>query len=416
MDIAISLQERLSQQLTLSPRMLQSIRILNLNIVDLHAYVADEIEKNPVIDFPASWEPRSCGCGLIDNLTRASAPTLRDDLRFQLHVSCLDERNMPIGEYVIDCIDDRGYLTESPADIAAHLRKPVERVKSVIDLIRTFEPIGVGAANIQECLAIQLQTLHQGNACVMAIVRDHLDDLARGRIDAIARQTGFSRKEIAEAAQIIQSLTLSPGEQYGEAIVTPIVPEILVTLENGSLNVRLVNELPTFTINESYAESAQGDTEAVSYLQQELSRAQWLLHCIGQRNGTLLKVATAIVEYQKNHFLNGTAPLPLTLEMIAETLAIHPSTVSRTVSDRYFEFNRQIHPFKSLFPSRLKTGESDARIKDEILTLIRQEDRRTPLSDQQISDLLNAKGMQVARRTIAKYRTEMNIEPACRRK
>lgn len=416
MDIAISLQERLSQQLTLSPRMLQSIRILNLNIVDLHTYVADEIEKNPVIDFPASWEPRSCGSGLIDNLTRASAPTLRDDLRFQLHVSCLDERDMPIGEFIIDCIDERGYLTESPADIAAHLRKPVERVKSVVDLIRTFEPIGVGAANIQECLAIQLQTLHQGNACVMAIVRDHLDDLARNRIDAIARQTGFSKKQIAEAAQIIQSLTLSPGDQYGEAIVTPIVPEILVTLENGSLNVRLVNELPTFTINESYAETAQGDSEASAYLQQELAKAQWLLHCIGQRNGTLLKVATAIVEYQRNHFVNGSAPLPLTLEAIAESLAIHPSTVSRTVSDRYYEFDRQVHPFKLLFPSRLKTGESDARIKEEILTLIRQEDRRAPLSDQQISDLLNAKGMQVARRTIAKYRTELNIEPACRRK
>lgn len=416
MDIRHSLQERLSQQLTLSPQMLQSIRILNLNAQDLYAYVADEVEANPLIEFPGTWEPKSCGTGLIDNLTRAAGPSLRDDLRFQLHVCDVDREIMSIGDYVIDNIDPRGYLTETVEEMARQLGKPADAVRQAVEWIQTFEPAGVGASNIQECLAIQLKALYQDRPCVMAIARDHLEDLAKSKLDVIRKKTGCTVEQIQEAAQIIQSLTLFPGDSIGEEAIQVIIPEIQILVVEGELQVQILNELPELKIDDSYPEIIGEDEEAARFVQDAYSKARWLQQCIRQRERTLLLVATEIARQQKSHFILGTAPVPLTLDAIAVALHIHPSTVSRAVSERYYEFDRQVHSFKGLFPSRLKSGESDARIKEEIKHLIQSEDRKSPLSDQKIADLLNEKGMDIARRTIAKYRSEMDIEPACRRK
>ncbi len=416
MEIRPSLQERLSQQLTLSPQMLQSIRILNLNAQDLYDYVASEIMSNPLIEFPGNWEPCSCGSGLIENLTRAAAPSLRDELRFQLHVCDVDSELVRIGEYVIDNIDRKGFLTESVEDMANHLGQPVEAVRQAVEKIQTFEPVGVGASSIQESLAIQLRTLYADHDCVMAIVKDHLDDLAKSRLDVIVKKTGCSMRQLEEAIDIIQSLTLFPGLSQDDEPIQAVIPEILVTLDAGELNVQLINELPRLAIDESYGSFAGDDEDAARYVQDSIAKARWLVQCIHQRERTLLSVATEIIRHQKAHFLTGSPPIPLTLDTVARVLDISPSTVSRAISDRYYEFDRHVFPFKSLFPSVLKSGDSDARVKEEIQRLIQGESRKSPLSDQKIADLLKAKGIDVARRTVAKYRTELAIEPACRRK
>ncbi len=416
MDVSLNLNERLSQQLVLSPQMLQSIQVLALNIAELHELVAAEVERNPLLAFPSAWTPQVSGIGLLENLTRAEAPSLRDDLRFQLHVSSLPAADQVIGEYIIDCIDERGYLMESPADIASQFLADPAAVDRVLAAIRGFEPAGVGAADIRECLLLQLAVQPEPDACAIRIVQDFLEDVAHERIDLIARQTGFDEGRVRDAIRLIRSLRLYPGEGYGEAHSRWILPEVEVVVAAGQATVQLCNELPPLQIDDSLTGLAGDDEEAGRFIHDAMARATWLVHCLDQRRRTLLQVATAIIRQQAAHFLAGTPPVPLTLETIATELDLAISTVSRAISDRHYLFGRKVYPFRDLFPSRLRSGESDALIKAEIQRLIGAENRRSPLSDQTIADTLAARGMTVARRTVAKYRTELGIETASQRR
>ncbi len=416
MDTVLSNHQSQSQHLALSPQMLQSIHILNLDILELHEYIAAEVEKNPVFAFPRDWEPRSCGAGLIEDVTRATGPTLRDELRFQLHVSDVTCEENRIGEFVIDCIDERGYLAESVETISELLKASHRDVERVVDRIRTFEPAGVGASSLTECLGLQLRALGKDTPCVLALLGRSLQDLARSRFEEIAKKTGFPLEEIREAHRLIQSLDLYPGRNYDAEPVRTVVPEIAYSVENGLLTTRLCNELPPLEVDEHYGEEIADDEEARRYIRHAVARAHSLLHCIGQRDATLIRVAERIADLQRSFFLAGSAPVPLTLKEVAEALDLNVSTVSRSIGNRYFEFDRRVHPFKELFPSRLRTGQSDAMIRARIRRLIDCEDKAAPLSDRDLVDRLKSIGIEVARRTVAKYRTEAGIETSGNRR
>ncbi len=420
MNFSLEIRKRLAQQLTLSPQMIQSIQILALGIADLHELIEAEVERNPVLEFPAAWEPRTDGLTLIENLTRASAPDLRDDLRFQLNVSQLSGSDVLIGEYIINCVNERGYLTETPGDIAIQLQAAPGAVNNVLEVIRGFEPVGVAAFDIKDCLLRQLQAMKEPNPVSIDLVDNYLDDLCNERHQRISRQTGYTEKQIRSALKIIQSLRLYPGESYGSDDVRWVLPEIQYSVEDHRVLTSLYNELPPVIINETYADLSQvadGDNEsAAEFIRAATASASWLVQALGQRRATLLAVSEAIAMHQQTHFLAATPPVPLNLETIAAELNIAISTVSRAVSERYYIFNRKIYPFRDLFPSRLKHGESDALIKAEIKRLVEAEDRRSPLSDQKISDILGKRGICVARRTIAKYRTDLGIKTASKRR
>lgn len=420
LNVSLEIRKKLAQQLTLSPQMIQSIQILALGIADLHELVAAEVERNPVLEFLPVWEPRADGLTLLENLTRAAAPGLRDDLRFQLHVSSLSGLDAQIGEYIINCVDERGYLTETVPDIASQLQTTPDNVNKVLNVIRGFEPIGVAAFDIKDCLVRQLQAMKNPDPIARDLIENYLDDLGHERYQKISRESGYTGKQIQASLKIIKSLRLYPGESYGSEDVRWVLPEVQFAVEDHQVSVSLYNELPTVKLNEAYTDlsivSDSDDETAAEYIREAVARANWLVQALGQRRSTLLAVSSAIAVHQRTHFLAGTPPVPLNLETIASDLGIAISTVSRAISERYYLFNRKIYPFRDLFPSRLQHGESDALIKAEIQRLIAAEDRRSPLSDQKITDILEKRGVSIARRTVAKYRTELGIDTASKRR
>ncbi len=416
MQIAISQQERLTQQLNLTPHLLQSIHILHLDVIDLYKYVMEEIESNPVIEFPVGWAPRACGCELIENLTVEKAPSLLDDLKFQLHMLSISKEDRKIGEYLLESLDDRGFLMDRPEDISIRTGWPLRLIKNMVNTIQTFEPYGVGASCMKECLEIQLRMTGQDTPLTMEVFNHYLKNLARNDLKHIAEKTGSTVNEIRQVLKILQNLNISPGDLYDNGENKPVVPEIIIAVEDDGIQVTLANELPPIRVNESYFSGHSIDKESDSFIHREYTKAKMLIQFISQRNSTLLKVAAFVANYQKDHFLSGSPPVPLTLETVAYALNMHTSTVCRTLNNRYYEFDKRVYSFKHHFPSRLKSGDSDAKIKAIIRGMIEEEDKQHPLSDQQITDILNQKSISIARRTVAKYREELRIIAAKYRK
>ncbi|MDH5527622.1 MAG: RNA polymerase factor sigma-54 [Nitrospirota bacterium] len=360
--------------------------------------------------------------------TLAGSTTLGDHLNWQLRMCPLAEREMAIGEEIIGNIDDDGYLRSDLAEIAAATGVPEADVEHVLGIIQEFDPAGVGARNLRECLLIQISQLELDDTTVERVVADHLEDLERRRYPQIARALKVKPEEVHQAAKVIEGLEPKPGRPFTSTQNFAITPDVYVVPVDGEYKVLLNEEgMPRLRISPYYrkmlANREQAPTDAREYLDGKLRSALWMIKSIDQRNRTIVRVAESIVRFQRDFFDHGVSQLkPLILKQVADDIEMHESTISRVTTNKYMHTPHGILELKYFFNSGLSRvggyGEdvSSVSVREMIRKLVADEDPQNPLKDQEIVQIMRGRNVAVARRTVAKYRTELNIPPSNRRK
>ena len=356
---------------------------------------------------------------------------LHDHLRWQLNLTPFSDTDRAVAEAIIDAIDDDGYLRTSCQELHESLDEDgsldLDEVEAVLRRIQQFEPAGVGARDLRECLLLQLRQARAGQGVAShaeLIVRDYLPLLAARDFKTLQRKTKLSDDELRAAIAAIQRLNPRPGSAMTQNAAEYVTPDVIVSKKRNRWTVELNPEIaPRLRINSSYASLIQRTRTAAdnSFLRNHLQEAKWFIKSLQSRNETLLKVATAIVEQQIGFFEHGEEAMkPMVLADIAELLGMHESTISRVTTQKYMHTPRGIFELKFFFSSHVATaagGEaSSTAIRARIRKLIDSEEANKPLSDSQIADILSKEGIMVARRTVAKYREAMNIPPSSERK
>jgi RNA polymerase sigma-54 factor len=336
------------------------------------------------------------------------------------------EEEIKIAESIIGSLDERGILQTSLEEIAMLYGFKYDQVARVLAEIQKFEPSGVGAQTIQEALLLQLTNQGKNKSLAYKVVESHYQDLIHNRIPLIQRQLKCSSEEISQAIEKdIAKLDLHPGTSFSHEIVQQIVPDITIHQENETLIVTIPDEfLPSFRLNSRYLKMLEDETltvETKDFIKQKLLSARWLMRNISQRNETLEKIAKFLVEKQAAFFLSPDGKLvPMTMKMLAEDLGVHESTIARAVSNKYLYCPRGIFPLRSFFTNTYinDQGEdvSSQTVRDVLLEVIKNENKKKPLSDEAIAAAIKERGILCARRTVAKYRAALQIGNAHQRK
>jgi RNA polymerase sigma-54 factor len=352
---------------------------------------------------------------------------LHEHLLGQLRLSPRDPSALEIGEYLIGSLDERGFLSGSLEEIAEISGYSLEDLQRVLALIHTFEPAGVGARDHRECLLLQLKAREEEDTLACQIVRDHYEDMLRNRHHDIARKLGVTDEEVQLAKDHLALLNLSPGSQFSGEEPKYVYPDLVVERVADKYEVYLNDRnVPRLRISPAYESvlrtgRERGGDGTREYIEGKLNSARWLIQTIEQRRKTMIKVMRCIVDVQREFFERGVSHLrPLTLRQIADRIGMHESTVSRVTSGKYVQTPRGVFELKYFFSSAIsrEDGEeiSAMSAKDIIAQLIQEEDKRNPLSDQKIADILGDRGVKIARRTVAKYREQLEIPTARYRK
>ena len=466
-----TLQLKLGQQLTMTPQLQQAIRLLQLPTIELQAHIRELLESNVMLeqdedtesaayeDLPVtetapetaappvestvevvdeSWTEQSVGA--TDNpwssgdderqqeFADSSGQSLRDHLLWQLELARLEPRELAIGRAVIDAINDDGYLSEPLDVIGASLKPeldpPVEEVERLLRIVQTFDPAGVGARSLSECLLLQLDQLAPatpGLAAARAIAREHLSLLAEHELTPLRRELKASDGDLEIAVGLVRSCNPRPGSQISGSSAEYVVPDVFVrrTPRGWSVEINAAT-LPRVRLNQSYA-SLVGRSASHASMRAQLQEARWLLKSLEIRNDTLTKVARSIVERQTDFLDRGEEYMrPMILRDIADAISMHESTVSRVTSGKYMHTPRGVFELRYFFSSQVEgsdgSGTSSTAIRAKIRKLIREEDPSAPLSDSRIAEILSAEGILVARRTVAKYRETMGVAPSNERR
>lgn len=452
-------ETRLEQKL--SPQLIQSLKLLQMPTIELENLLKQELETNPLLEETPREELRqeqeekeddgsepfdeqewrevlassdeTGGRGYradrsreFEDVPQPAEVSLQEHLLGQLQLSDLPPRDQEIGEEIIGNIDEDGYLITGVEEIAETKGVEVEVVERVLSTIQLFDPSGVGARDLRECLMIQLRERDQENTVMMAIVEEHLEDVERHRYTAIARELDIDESDVQEAVEDISHLSPKPAAgRFGTEAKT-ILPDLIVEKVDGEYVV-LFNDssLPRLRINSLHkkilAKGSEANEETRQYVVEKLNGARWLLRSIQQRRGTMLKVMEYIVRAQREFLERGVLHLkPMTLQEVADAIGMHVSTISRVTNGKYVQTPQGVFELKYFFSGRIenKEGEdiSSKAIKERIERLVRDEDGSKPLSDQKIADHLQKDGYEIARRTVAKYRDQLGILPARYRK
>jgi RNA polymerase sigma-54 factor len=356
--------------------------------------------------------------------TLTRAPNLHEHLEAQLQLACTDPRDKLIGAYLIDMIDECGYLLADLATIAQTLVVPVTDIEAVLKIIQTFDPTGVGARSLSECLALQLKERNRLDPAMQALL-DNLPLLAKRDMAGLLRLTGVSAEDLSDMVGEIRQLNPKPGLKFGSEPVQPVVPDIHVRASaHGSFHVELNTEtLPRVLVNTRYAATVGGkNKDAKNYVTEQLNNANWLVRSLEQRARTILKVSAEIVRQQDGFLAHGVSHLrPLNLKAIAEATGMHESTVSRVTANKYMATPRGTFELKYFFSSAIQSAEggeahSAEAVRHRIRELIDGESPASILSDDRIVEVLRGAGIDIARRTVAKYRESMRIPSSVDRK
>lgn len=453
-----------TQKLIMTPELRQAITILQMSVLELSAYVDEQLLENPLLetqeeitDSKEEVEPSVTEESLNDekwdvdwqdffhdqdeNSVRqervvledkqrfdpfiTAGPTLLEHLLEQLHVQKVSV-SLSVAEYIVGNLNDNGYLTLSLEDIARETKVSLETAEKALGVVQSLDPLGVGARNLEECLSLQLPHLPNYPPELPEFLK-HLEDLAAGRLQRIAHALKISLSKVQELADLVRKLDPKPGFSFpGPGDVRYVVPDVVIEEIEGEFII-LVNDItvPRLGINKAYREalSHEEGTETRKFVEHKLNSAAWLIRSIEQRRLTLYKVANAIVKWQTEFLRYGIRHLrPLTLRDIAEEIGVHESTVSRATSHKYVQTPRGIFEFKFFFANSMGRGhQNDSDITTEGIKLalrdiITSENPKSPYSDQKLADLLKAKNMEVSRRTVAKYRDELGIAATSVRK
>ncbi len=360
---------------------------------------------------------------MFDSLVASTS--LQEILLEQVRESPLPNEQWPIAEMLIGNIDEYGYLKATIEELTASTGVPPEKILQVLQVIQTFEPAGVGARDLRECLMLQLERTAQQNTLEYRIVRDFMEALGKRRIPEIARGTGTEVDEVQDALENIARLEPRPGRAYLPDNDQYILPEVFVTRSGDEFVVTTNNEhIPHLRISNTYKDlmaQGQNSPEVRNYIREKIRAGKFLIKSLHQRQQTILNIAREIVHRQREFMEKGIAYLkPLTMVQIAEVVGVHETTVSRAVSGKYMQTPQGIFEMKYFFTAGIQTasgdGLSNTSVKDMIAEIFKNEDQAKPLSDQEVVRMLQEKGIVIARRTVAKYRTELNILPSNLRK
>ena len=436
-----------SQKLALTPSLLQAINVLQLNTVQLEQYVQEQLLSNPMLEMDESAQPeepkaidwaeyaRSVSYEPVQpdedpeddgrEPAEHAGMTLAEFLATELQFSGLRGEILPMSLYLAACLDEDGYLRISLEEIAEQTGADSSLIREALLHVQGMDPAGVGARNLTECLSLQLIRQGMDTPLAMLLVKDHLEDIAKGRFSALAKALGVKPVEIQDTCDLIRTLDPKPGRRFGrDADAHYIVPDVYVEMRDGKLAVSLTESAaPCLIISPFYRhllEDPQSDEPLKEFLEGRLNAAVWLIRSIQQRSQTILNVTNAIASLQDS-FLRGTGSLvPMTLAQVAKIAGVHESTVSRCTGGKYAQTPRGLFELKDLFSGGLSAdgGEvSTGSVKQIIRRHIEAEDGNDPLSDQLLSEKLKQEnGVSISRRTVAKYREAMGIPPSSARK
>ena len=493
MSLAPRLDLRQSQSLVMTPQLQQAIRLLALSNLEVEGFIAEEIEKNPLLDASApeddgptlerdarddiNAEPRtepasadellmggdSTGEASLDvdftaesfhhdsvadgsgmdgalgmNGTSGGSSedgpdldsfadtglSLADHLLAQAG-PMVDGPDMFIAAHLIDQIDEAGYLTVPLLEIANRLGVALARVEAILGVIQTFDPTGVGARSLSECLALQAKEADRYDPCMARLI-DNLDLVARGDLARLRRLCDVDDEDLADMIRELRGYDPKPGCRYGGEAMQAVVPDIFVAKRKTGWAIEInAATLPRLLVNRGYYVELSGghqDKASKAWLSECLASANWLVKALDQRQRTIVKVATEIVKQQEAFFLHGVTHLkPMTLRQVADAIEMHESTVSRVTSNKYLSCSRGLYELKYFFTSAIQSSDggdavSAQAVKSAIKALIAAEEPKAILSDDTLVDLLNAKGFDIARRTVAKYREALGIGSSVQRR
>jgi RNA polymerase sigma-54 factor len=469
MEMRQDMRPELGQHLVMTPKLQQAIKLLQVPALELQQMLKQELMTNPMLEEPdenedldqeekveeikddddgelktredeIDWdrylrdgfEYSSRDAGESEEreggLERVpvSKYTLEEHLLSQLRMATPSDEDMKIGEFIIGSLNGDGFLTISAEEIAGLLSADIEKVQKVLALIKTFDPSGVGARDLRECLLIQLAQQGQQGTLAWTLVEEYFDELIQRRYPEIAKKLKTDVAEVQVAEEVIGKLDPRPGSRYASDEPRYIVPDLIVEKVDDDYVVQLNDRnVPRLRISRAYKNIMTGakarSKKEYEYVKDKLNSAAWLIRTIDQRRRTMIKVMEEILDVQREFFDRGIEHLkPLTLQQIAERVDMHESTVSRVTNSKYVQTPRGVFELKYFFSTGLKTdnGEvaSSRKIKARIAEIIDKEDKRKPLSDQTIAKMLQNDGFQVARRTVAKYRDRLGVLPARMRK
>ena len=449
------------QKLVMTPELIQAIQILQFNTQELESYVEEQLLVNPVLEQATpeaqevavetkqkddefdwkeylnnrqyddisyrQWEDRSSEDkeNTYEQYT-SSDVTLPEHLMFQLQFAAPKRDCRVVGKYIIESLDENGYMTSSVEEIMAATGATEEKVAKVLDIIHTFDPIGVGAKDLAECLTIQLKQTGQLTETFNRVINEHLEDLANNRLAMIAKDMGISIKEVQDMCDIIRTLEPKPGRSFAAQTDNRyIVPDVIVERVDDEYVVTInENSSPKLMVSSYYQKllkEADKDDNLNKYLSDRVNSALWLIKSIEQRKQTIYNVVTAVVKHQKDFLDKGNKHMKtLTLKDIAEEVGIHESTVSRSINGKYLQCPRGVFEIKYFFSAGVAGSEGEGissnSIKEFIKEIVENEDPKSPCSDQTMVEMLKEKGINISRRTIAKYRDEMHILSSSKRR
>lgn len=372
----------------------------------------DDLSRNT--DFDEVWQYYQ------NSITRTES--LRAHLLNQLRITVDAPDAYEIGErIIIGDMDPNGFFTGDISEIAEEMGVSEADVTAVLDTIKKFEPTGVGAADVRECMLLQIEVEYPENEALKTLVVEHWQALVEGRIPQIARAMDISTERVAELKDMLARLDPYPGREYGSEPTAYIQPDVVVEIVDDDYIVMLTaDNMPALAINSAYIKDVRSkkiSRDERAYIRENLDSARWLIRNIERRQETIRKTAQAIVDAQRMFMEKGVEYMkPLTLEEIAEKVGVHESTISRTVNGKYIQTPQGLFELKYFFSSGLRSdngaAHSSTAVCALIKTIIENEDRHKPLSDQKIADLLKEQGVNVARRTVTKYREQMHLFPA----
>lgn len=445
---------QLQQKQVLSQRQQLSVEILQMNALALSEYARELAEENPLVEWSeedegqavqrekllqqmewieeADEQNRSFYSVEHDTNERETerfgakeGQSLREYLIFQINTQEIPEGHKTVLRFLAESIAESGYL-EADAIQMMMEKYPMKETTAarILSEFQSLDPVGVGARDLKECILIQLRQ-KSASALAFDVAENYLDELAKNRLSYIAKKCKVSMEELTAALQEIRSCQPKPGSGFaGEGQVEYVIPDVLVEQENGELMVTVNGSvIPRLNVSHAYIKLLQenADAETIRYIAEKQKQAEWALQCISRRENTLRQVAECIIRRQKAFFAEQGQLVPLRLIDVAEELGIHESTVSRAVKEKYLQCDRGVFLLQAFF-SKGMTQREDAEmisadsIKERLKAIIAKEDRKKPLSDRELTERLTEEGIQISRRTVAKYREAMGIAGAAGRR
>lgn len=446
----MDLSMELSQKQILSPQMQQSVEILQMNTLALSEYAKEAAEENPLLEWDedefnekkenqllqkleyiAESDEQNRGFYHIEKeetvretVGKNDMESLKEYLLFQIHLLKVGEKERVALSYLAESVEESGYLSEDILEsIQKRLHFTKEEAEKALNVFQSLDPTGVGARNLKECLLIQLRE-KKASTLAIELTETYLEELAKNHIQQIAKKLKVSTDGIIRALQEIRDCQPKPGSGFvGEGVVEYVVPDILVEKQNGDLVVCLNSTIvPHLHVNAAYAKmlKAGAEKETENYIAEKLKQAEWMIQCIHRRESTLQSIAECIVGKQKEFFIYKDGQLqPLRMHDVSDMLGIHESTVSRGVKDKYLQCEKGVFPLHVFFSKAMQaTGEevSVDHIHKKIKDLIDKENKKKPMSDRELTEKLVEDGIQISRRTVAKYRELLGIPGASGRK